>query len=110
MKPGDSFGPANLPSGPIPRSISCQWVVFNTRASRFKVSFKYFDIPSSEECSSNSVAVYDGYGTRAPLIEKVCGEKCDEYIVEGTGYLMTVVLKVSSPGSFRGFFATFMEQ
>ncbi len=100
MRPGDSFGPSNLPSGPIPKKISCSWFIFGSG-----VRFKYFDIPSSEECSSNSVAVYDGYGTRAPLIEKMCGEKCDEYIVEGTGNILTVVLEVSSPGSFRGFYA-----
>ena len=100
MRPGYSFGPANLLSGPILKNISCSWYIFSSG-----VRFKYFDIPSSDECSSNYVAVYDGYGTGGPLIEKMCGEKCDEYIVEGTKNIMTVVLKVSSPGSFRGFYA-----
>ncbi len=100
MRPGDSFGPANLPSGPIPQKMSCSWYIFSSG-----VRFKYFDIPNSEGCSSNYVAVYDGYGTGGPLIEKMCGEKCDEYIVEGTGNILTVVLEVFSPGSFRGFYA-----
>ncbi len=105
MRVGERFGPANLPSGPITDTTPCHWIAFGS----VQVRFKYFDIPSSEECSSNSVAVYNGYGTRAPLIEKMCGEKCDEYIVKGTGSILTVTLEVSSPGSFKGFYAQFEE-
>ncbi len=107
MRVGERFGPANLPSGPITDTTPCQWIAFGS----VQVRFKYFDIPSSEECSSNSVAVYNGYGTGAPLIgKKMCGEKCDEYIVKGTGSILTVVLEVSSPGSFKGFYAQFEER
>ncbi len=107
MKAGVNFGPENLPSGPITNSISCSWIVFGTE--KYQVRFKYFDIPSNNQCWSNHADVYDGWSSEAPLIEQMCGEKCEDYVVEGTGNILTVTLEVSSPGSFRGFYAQFEE-
>ncbi len=107
MKAGVNFGPENLPSGPITNSILCSWIVFGTE--KYQVRFKYFDIPSNNQCLSNHADVYDGWSSEAPLIEQMCGEKCEDYVVEGTGNILTVTLEVSSPGSFRGFYAQFEE-
>ncbi|XP_064384778.1 dorsal-ventral patterning protein tolloid-like [Halichondria panicea] len=108
---GQNFGPTNLPFGPFLGTTKpeCNWIIFGV--GPFQVVFNYFDIPSSRQCSSNSVSVHDGFGTgsNSPLIEKMCGEKCGEYTVTGTGNIMTVTLRVSSPGSFRGFYAQFQQ-
>ena len=105
LQAGSNFGPENFQTGPITDPLSCQWIVFGSGS--FRVHFKYFDIPSSNDCSSNYVAVHDGYSASAPMIEKMCGEKCNEYIVEGTAGIMTVTMEVTSPGDFRGFYANF---
>ena len=105
LQAGSNFGPENFQTGPITGPLSCQWIVFGSGS--FRVHFKYFDIPSSNDCSSNYVAVHDGYSASAPMIEKMCGEKCNEYIVEGTAGIMTVTMEVTSPGDFRGFYAHF---
>ena len=70
-----------------------------------RIRFKYFDIPHSSDCLTNYVAVYDGFGIGSPLMERICGEKCDDYIIEGTSLFLTVHMEITSPGQFRGFFA-----
>ena len=67
----------------------------------------YFDIPSSNGCTKNHVSVYDGFTASSPLLDKVCGVKCDDYVVQGTSSIMYVRLVINSPGSFRGFHAQF---
>lgn len=100
-----SFGPRNFPTGPITTPLDCHWKILGS--SRFQVKFMYFDIPSSNDCTGNHVAVYDGFSTSSPLIENVCGVKCGDYVVQGTITIMYVRLVVKSPGSFRGFHAQF---
>ena len=99
------IGPESFPSGPITKPASCTWIGVGAPGGRMKVRLKYFDVPHSSDCSTNYVAVHDGFSTGSPLLEKMCGEKCTEYIVEGTSQFLTVHLEVTMPGQFRGFFA-----
>ena len=73
-----------------------------------RVTFTYFDIPSVSCADNNYVRVYDGLNADpGTMIEQVCGPKCGDHIVHGTGRFMLVQLIVKSPGSFRGFHAKF---
>ena len=69
-----------------PNSVVCNYLFKHSKPSGYYTSifFYEFQIENSESCEADSLALYDGNSTSAPLVDKLCGSKIQrKYVVSG---------------------------
>ncbi|XP_023210900.1 bone morphogenetic protein 1-like isoform X1 [Centruroides sculpturatus] len=77
---------------------SCQWFIKRDPGEFIEFYVEKVDIPESDGCSSNYLLLQDGYTSKSPVIDRVCGirEKRTYYKTERNNLLITYE---SSPNS-----------
>ena len=103
------FGPPAFPE-PItannPTANQCIWRSF-TGTGRVQLKIFYFDIPESNDCSQNSLKIYNNFvNIPGTLFQTLCG-KISQYVFVSPGNGMSVVLDIGNHTGYRGFHAVF---
>lgn len=81
--------------------VDCDWTLIALDSGRLRIT--YFDLPSSTDCSTHSLTIYDGVNDSADQMVKLCGEICEERIIPLNGQFMFLKFHMESVGAFRGF-------
>ena len=76
---------------------------------RLYVYFSVFDIEESESCAADSLSIYDGNSSHAPLIDTICGSKSGNRYMT-TGNSLFVQFKSNKNVTKQGFRAYFQQQ
>jgi cubilin len=98
-----SISSPGYPNYYYPRNMNCQWIISSYLTSNVVVlKVIGFNIASSPSCTSDSVTIYDGYGTSNRKILTTCGQlSSGQY--QSTGSYMTVVFSSDNNGSASSF-------
>ncbi|XP_023210903.1 bone morphogenetic protein 1-like isoform X2 [Centruroides sculpturatus] len=73
------------------RKGSCQWFIKRDPGEFIEFYVEKVDIPESDGCSSNYLLLQDGYTSKSPVIDRVCGirQKRTYYKTERNNLLIT---------------------
>ncbi|XP_066929338.1 cubilin-like isoform X2 [Clytia hemisphaerica] len=100
-----SFSSPLYPSN-YPTTSKCRTKITSPDGHNIQVSFNFFELELSTECSKDSVAIYDGPDERARLIGKFCGGDNPGRMVS-SGNAMMVVFDSDKDFVDKGFYATY---
>ena len=81
--------------------LDCDWTVIAVDGGRLRIT--YFDIPSSTDCSSQSLTIYEGLTDAGNQIDKLCGDICEEKIIPLNTVFTHLKFRMESSGAYRGF-------
>ena len=87
-----------------PNNILCNYLFKHNKPSGYYtfIYFYYFQIENSDSCEADSLSLYDGNSTSAPLIVKLCGSNISrEYAVPGNTLFLQ--FKANSQVTRQGF-------
>ncbi|NXD11879.1 CUBN protein, partial [Nothocercus nigrocapillus] len=103
-------GEIHSPNYPEPYSnnTDCSWVIQVDYSHRVLLNFTDFDIEDHHSCNYDSVAVYDGPSSEAPILGKYCGTQHPPAITT-SGNVMYVRMHSDTTIQHRGFSAHFTE-
>ncbi|XP_013797015.2 cubilin [Apteryx mantelli] len=103
-------GEIHSPNYPEPynNNTDCSWVIQVDYSHRVLLNFTDFDIEDHNSCNYDSVAVYDGPSSEAPLLGKHCGTQQPPPIRTSRN-VMYVRLRSDTTIQHRGFSARFTE-
>ena len=100
------FYPSNYPD-----QTTCNYRFIHSRPQNYRlyVHFYMIDIEDSESCAADSLSIYDGNSTNAPLIDTICGRKSGiRYMT--TGNSLFIQFKSNDNVTKRGFSAYFYQR
>ncbi|KAM8810851.1 cubilin [Eudromia elegans] len=103
-------GEIHSPNYPEPYSnnTDCSWVIQVDYSHRVLLNFTDFDIEDHHSCNYDSVAVYDGPNSEAPLLGKYCGTQHPPLITTSRN-VAYVRMHSDTTIQHRGFSAHFTE-
>ncbi|XP_053323004.1 cubilin [Spea bombifrons] len=105
-----SSGEIHSPNYPRPYddNTECSWLIRVDSGHRVTLNFTDFDIESHRSCNYDSVSLYDGEDSEAPLIQVLCGSQLPSPLTS-TQNTMFVLLRSDGSRQHRGFSARFSE-
>ena len=81
----------------------CDWTILAPSGSTsYQVRITYFDLPESTSCTSHSLIIYDGLNEYSRQLAKLCGNICEEQVVQLSGKFAFVKVHMETKGAFRG--------
>ena len=98
--------PSNYPNNSI-----CNYTFIYSRPQNYRliVYFYWTDIEDSESCAADSLSIYDGNSTNAPLIDTICGRKSGiQYMTTRNSFF--IQFRTNDNVTKRGFKAYFSGQ
>ncbi|XP_073253075.1 tolloid-like protein 2 isoform X2 [Porites lutea] len=91
---------------PYDDKIECTWTIRVDLDYRIRLSFDFFNLSQSSDCSVDYVEVRDGAFTTSDLIGKYCGTEKPESITSDS-WDMRVTFKSSGKTNYPGFKASY---
>lgn len=91
---------------PYDDNIECTWTIRVDLDYRIRLSFDFFNLSQSSDCSVDYVEVRDGAFKRSDLIGKYCGTEKPESVTSDS-WDMRVTFKSSGKTSYPGFKASY---
>ncbi|KAI0222187.1 Cubilin [Lamellibrachia satsuma] len=82
--------------------MTCGWKIQVEATKRVQLHFLSFELEASTDCSFDSVNIYDGHDTSAPLLQTSCGHTVPGDIAS-SGDTMFVRFKTDHSGTYGGF-------
>ncbi|XP_066485218.1 cubilin [Tiliqua scincoides] len=98
-----TFTSPNYPNS-YPHKRKCEWRIMVALGRRVTLTISDMNFGSNQNCSSNYVAIYNGFGENIPRLSKLCGVVTPGTQVKSSGNKITVVMVTSHDnveGSFR---------
>ncbi|XP_072174323.1 cubilin-like [Diadema setosum] len=84
----------------------CEWRITVQQGHLVTLYFDDFDVEDASSCSYDYVAVYNGLGDNAPLLDTLCGVTTPNAI-SSSGNTMKVIFRTDGSVSGRGFSARY---
>ncbi|XP_066440814.1 cubilin [Eleutherodactylus coqui] len=109
---GDINGVTETLSSPnypnlYPHDRVCEWRITVPEGKRVTLTIKDLHLQDHQDCNNDYVAVYNGYRSQSPLLEKLCGTVAPGVTISSSGNTMRVLFITDGSVSSRGFRATF---
>ncbi|KAG9476560.1 hypothetical protein GDO78_003221 [Eleutherodactylus coqui] len=109
---GDINGVTETLSSPnypnlYPHDRVCEWRITVPEGKRVMLTIKDLQLQDHQDCNNDYVAVYNGYRSQSPLLEKLCGTVAPGVTISSSGNTMRVLFITDGSVSSRGFRATF---
>ncbi|RZB39105.1 CUB, FXa inhibition, and/or EGF CA domain containing protein [Asbolus verrucosus] len=86
-----------------PLSVDCQWIISTGSDYVVTVSFPVFSVDSGLECPNDSVTIFDGPNSTAPVIAKLCDEQPPPSFISSRGASLTVLFHSDESVADKGF-------
>ncbi|XP_069815839.1 cubilin [Dendropsophus ebraccatus] len=102
-------GKINSPNYPnlYPHNRVCEWRITVPEGRRVTLTIHDLQLQEHQDCNYDYVAVYNGYQSRSPLLEKLCGNIAPDTTVRSSGNTMRIRFTTDGSVSSGGFRATF---
>ena len=100
-----TFASYNYPL-PYDDNIECSWTIIVDTDYRVKLSFDFFNLSRSSDCSDDYVEVRDGQFATSDLLGKFCGSDKPESVTSDLWELY-VTFKSSGKTKYPGFKASY---
>ncbi|XP_063777593.1 cubilin [Pseudophryne corroboree] len=109
---GDISGDTGTISSPnypnlYPHSRVCEWRITVPEGRRVTLTINDLQLQDHQNCDYDYIAVYNGYHSQSPLLDKLCGNVEPETVVRSSGRTMKVSFVTDGSVSSGGFRATF---
>ncbi|KAI0233878.1 Cubilin [Lamellibrachia satsuma] len=82
--------------------MTCGWKIQVDATKRVQLHFLSFELEASSDCSFDTVNIYDGHDTSAPLLHSFCGDGVPDDVAS-SGNTMFVHFKTDQSGTYGGF-------
>ncbi|XP_077347020.1 cubilin isoform X1 [Lithobates pipiens] len=104
-----STGALSSPNYPnlYPHDRVCDWRIRVPEGRRVTLTFHDLQLQDQQNCDYDYVAVYNGYRTQSPLLDKFCGNVAPDTVIRSSGNTMRVIFVTDGSVSNGGFKATF---
>uniref|UniRef100_A0A3B5AXX3 Cubilin n=1 Tax=Stegastes partitus TaxID=144197 RepID=A0A3B5AXX3_9TELE len=102
-------GALSSPNYPLPYhpDTECYWTIRASQGNQIQLSFSDFELESSNGCSYDYLAVYDGDSSSAPGLATLCGNQLPAAI-SSSGHQLYLKLRTDSTVSTGGFVASYI--
>ncbi|PVD35988.1 hypothetical protein C0Q70_02958 [Pomacea canaliculata] len=90
-------------------NLDCRWTIMVEPNKLARLTFSSFHLEPGEECSYDSVAVYDGFSTTDSLLGQFCGSSIPSAL-RAFSNVMLVVFTTDGSIGFSGFVAQFGQE
>ncbi|XP_068094350.1 cubilin [Hyperolius riggenbachi] len=90
-----------------PHDRVCEWRITVPEGKRVTLTINDFQLQEQQSCDYDYVAVYNGYRSQSPLLEKLCNNVTPGTVIMSSGNTMKVVFVTDGSVSSGGFLATF---
>ncbi|KFM80243.1 Dorsal-ventral patterning tolloid-like protein 1, partial [Stegodyphus mimosarum] len=70
--------------------MKCTWKFETTPGHRINLTFDFFEVETHTECLFDSLRLYDGNSTHAPLLARLCGYRIPQPMISTTQTLFMV--------------------
>ena len=89
-------------------NVDCGFAIWVTKAERVTLSFDFFNLEPSHNCSSDYVEVFDGMGSDGPSLGRFCGNTLPPTVETTTNFGHMFIRFVSNGvGQYPGFKASY---
>ncbi|KAI0233877.1 Cubilin [Lamellibrachia satsuma] len=82
--------------------MTCGWKIQVDATKRVRLHFLSFEVEASTDCSFDSINIYDGHDTSAPLLQTFCGHNVPGDVAS-SGNTIFVRFKTDHSGTYGGF-------
>ncbi|CAH2282322.1 cubilin [Pelobates cultripes] len=109
---GDYAGPSGTIRSPnypnmYPHNRVCEWRITAPLGKRITLTLNDLRLEVTQNCASDSIAVYNGFQNQSPIIAKLCANVFPDMEVRSSGNTMKVVFVTDGSISNGGFLATY---
>ena len=92
---------------PYDDSIECVWFIRTDTDHRIELSFDFFNLSGSSDCTEDYVEVRNGHWDTSDLVGKFCGSN-EPASITSDDWEMRVAFRSSGKAKYPGFKATYV--
>ncbi|KAI0223600.1 Cubilin [Lamellibrachia satsuma] len=81
--------------------MTCGWKIQVDATKRVQLHFLSFELEASSDCSFDTVNIYDGHDTSAPLLHSFCGDGVPDDVASSGNTMLH--FKTDQSGTYGGF-------